>query len=174
MIKKALIVVAMSVFFVRMAGYCGSIVGIVEDSASSSTLEFVNVVGLGADSIFVAGTVTDSIGRFVLSGDGIGLLNFKMIGYEEQTIQVDEYCGEALTVRMQPKETILKEVAVTAKTTVTRLVEGDMVTLVENTPLANMPTVFEALSFIPMLSVQGEDVTVFGKGNPVFYIITVR
>ncbi len=159
-----------ALIFSAMYSFCAEYSGAVIDGVHYEKLEFVNVVGLGADSTFIAGTVTDSIGRFVLSGDGIGLLNFKMIGYEEQTIQVDEYCGEALTVRMQPKETILKEVAVTAKTTVTRLVEGDMVTLVENTPLANMPTVFEALSFIPMLSVQGEDVTVFGKGNPVFYI----
>lgn len=170
MAKKTLIVVAILVFFVCMAGYGENIVGIVEDGESSSSLEFVNVVGLGADSTFVAGTVTDSVGRFALPGDGIALLNIKMIGYEEQTIQINEYCGEPLTISMQPKQTMLKEVAVTAKTTATRLVEGDMVTSVENTPLANMPTVFETLSFIPMLSVQGENVTVFGKGSPVFYV----
>lgn len=144
--------------------------GNVLNANDNQPLEYVNVVALSADSSFVAGTVTDSLGRFSLMGDGVRMLNFKLIGYEEQTLAVGNGNQEHLTVRLRPKEAMLKEVEVTANKPQTRLVEGDMVTMVENTVLANMPTVFEALSFIPMMSVQGESVSVFGKDAPVFYI----
>ena len=144
--------------------------GNVLNANDNQPLEYVNVVALSADSSFVAGTVTDSVGRFSVAGDGVRMLNFKLIGYEEQILTVGNGNQEHLTVRLMPKEAMLKEVEVTARKPQTRLVEGDMLTMVENTVLANMPTVFEALSFIPMMSVQGESVSVFGKGAPVFYI----
>ncbi len=157
-----------------LTAYGQSVTGNVEDIISLAPLEFVNVVGMGADSTFVAGTVTDSVGRFELPGKGIEMLTFRLVGYDEQTLAVGDNDRQSLIVRLSPKETLLQEVSVTARKPMTRLVEGDMVTSVGNTPLADMPTVFETLSFIPMLSVEGESVSVFGKGSPIFYINSRR
>jgi len=165
--------VAVSLFCV-VTVYGDEYTGIVQNGLDASMLEFVNVVGLRSDSTFVQGTVTDSVGGFVLSGDGITQLSFKRVGYEGLTIDVGDGVESPLTVRLQPMEVMLKEVDVTAKRPMTMLIGGDMVTAVENTTLANMPTVFETLSFVPMLSVQGESVSVFGKGTPIFYINSRR
>jgi len=145
--------------------------GQVLDDATSAPLEYVNVMGFDADSVLIAAAVTDSIGAFRLDGRRIVMLGFQLVGYDWHTVGVESATAMSLVVRLSSTETMLREVEVTAaRKPQSRLIGGDMVTSVSNTVLAGMPTIFGVLSYIPMLSVSGENVSVFGKGSPIFYI----
>lgn len=146
------------------------IVGVTYDIGTNFPLEYVNVVALRSDSSFVCGAMTDSDGRFSLKGEDIMLLNFRFIGYKEQSVTIEDSTSHPLLVRMTPTETMLGEVEVTARKPQTRIVGGAMETTVAGTSLSGMLSVYDMFQFVPMLSVQGDNVEVFGKGTPVYYI----
>lgn len=148
-------------------GNCREFIGVVSSEVNDLPLEYVNVVVLRGDSTFICGAVTDSLGRFSLAGDGIKILNFKRIGYEVQTIPVDGNVSLPLMIKLPLKEAMLGEVDVTSRKPRSRLVDGVMEMTVAGTPLTDMLSVYDLFQFVPMLSVQGEKVEVFGKGIPV-------
>lgn len=92
-----------------------SIYGKVMNNKDES-LEFVNVRLLNNDSIFVAGTATDSIGNFLFSGLNSGnyLIAFSSIGFDSQymCINISEVATQLPPIRLNTKATNLEEVIV--------------------------------------------------------------
>lgn len=144
--------------------------GYVFDGENGLPLEYVNVLGMDIDSVFVEGSVTDSLGAFRLAYERISILKFNMIGYDEVSIRVPSVDTIPLSVQLVSKDVKLGEVEVNMRKPQTRLVGGAIETTIAGTSLAGILNVFDMFRFIPMLSVQGDNVEVFGKGMPVYYI----
>ncbi len=134
-----------------------------------SPLAFANVLAMRTtDSVFVAGSVTTDDGAFLLpvvAGENY-LLKVTYVGYQTQMLP----CHEKNLIRMQPDETKLKEVTVTASRPLVERKDGAFLAHVQGTPLSLLGTASDMIPFLPF--VQGSDgsYTVFGRGTPEIYI----
>ncbi|MCM1094601.1 MAG: TonB-dependent receptor [Lachnospiraceae bacterium] len=64
----------------------------------------------------------------------------------------------------------LQEIVVKADQPVTKLVGTSLVSVISGTPLQNLGTVLDVLAHLPMITVDGDAVSVTGKGTPEIYI----
>ena len=142
--------------------------GKVVDS-EDNPVAYANVVMHTADSAYVAGTVTDDMGRFALTGKGNGaLLNVSFIGYKDVWQRLD---GEKeMLVRLTADNQMLDEVVVKSTLPKTQIKGDAMVTSVENSVLATLGSANDVLGKIPGVIKNGDGIEVLGKGTPVVYI----
>lgn len=94
----------------------GKVSGQVTDAATKEPIEFVNVVMLNADSAFVCGTVTDSLGYYELSAkdmekDKDYIIQATHVCYDKKTVS---YRGEQteVSITLIPNTTSLDDVVV--------------------------------------------------------------
>jgi hypothetical protein len=123
----------------------------------ASPLRFANVALLkAADSVFVAGVLTDSEGRFSLKMPAPGkfILRFSSIGFGEKRTEPFDIAPNAPskdlgTLTMQELPRNMKDVTVTAlRPTITQLADR-MVVNVQGTAMAAGATAFDVLSRSP-------------------------
>lgn len=132
-------------------------------------LIFANVIGLTADSNFVAGVMTDSCGAFDLTPtQEIVWLKVSYAGYTPQMISLMAYKGE--TIRLELDTNILGEVVIKATLPKTKLKGDAFVTTVENSVLAEAGSANDVLKKLPGVTQKGETLEVIGKGTPIIYI----
>lgn len=132
-------------------------------------LIFANVIGLTADSNFVAGVMTDTCGAFDLTPtQEIVWLKVSYAGYTPQMISLMAYKGE--TIRLELDTNILGEVVIKATLPKTKLKGDAFVTTVENSVLAEAGSANDVLKKLPGVTQKGETLEVIGKGTPIIYI----
>lgn len=142
--------------------------GCVVDS-EDNPVAYANVVMHTADSAYVAGTVTDALGKFALTGKGNGaLLNVSFIGYKTVWQRLDG--TKEMRVHLTADNQMLDEVVVKSTLPKTQIKGDAMVTSVENSVLATLGTANDVLGKIPGVIKNGDGIEVLGKGSPVVYI----
>lgn len=145
------------------------LIGKVTDRDSGTPLEFVNVVALDADSLYLGGCATDSLGRFEIEAPGAASLSFMLIGYQPLQSAVANG-AEIMEISLQPTENLLGEVSVTSVRPETRMQGTSFITTVSNTFLASMVSVPDMMKWIPGLTISNRQIKVFQKSNPAIYI----
>ncbi len=127
-------------------------------------LSFVNVALLKAtDTVFVAGTITDSTGAFSLATPPAGsyFLRFTAIGFTRNKTAVFEVTNPGFSkdfgnITMQAEATVLKDVTVTAlRPNITQLPDR-MVVSVEGTAMAAGNNAYTLLTKAPGVFIDGE------------------
>ena len=130
-------------------------------------IAYANVVLHTADTVYVAGTVTDEKGTFAIAEKGNGaLLHVSYIGYKPMWLTA----GAANNIQLQPDNQLLGEVVVKGTLPKTQIKGDAMVTSVENSVLATLGSANDVLGKIPGVIKKGDGIEVLGKGSPIFYI----
>lgn len=149
--------------------FCREIRGIVVGE-NGTPLDYVNVV-LYRDSIYMTGTVTDTVGAFSLNTDIQGKLTAKIsfVGYETYTAAIPN-SGNLGTIKLVPTTVTLREVVVSVTRPSTTMKGNALVTDIEGSSLAIAGTANDVLARVPMVVDNGGTLEVFGKGTPEIYI----
>ena len=120
------------------------------------------------DSTLIAGGVSNESGLFVIPCDQKPVLaRISYVGYK--TIYKQCSSTQMGTIHLTPENHMLKNVVVKG-TQQYQMTMGGMEIAVEGTLLAKMGTALDVLGQLPRVSVNGSNVTVFGKGAPLIYI----
>ena len=121
-------------FASSLTAFAGTIKGKVIDE-ENNPLPFASVTLLSNDSTFVAGTITDDNGAFLLDdmSDAGRLVRFSYIGYSETLIPVDSL--ESGIIMLLPDSQILSEVVVKAHKPQIRMKGNAMITTVAGSML---------------------------------------
>lgn len=150
--------------------------GIVVDEEAHS-LPLVSVVLLSrSDSTLIIGTVTDSIGKYVLQlpekTEESYLLKYSLVGYDSQfnIFSISDTSLFKRNIILYPSAIKLKEVIITAPKDIFKMTREGLLVNVEHSILQNEPQPIDLLSKIPGIILQGNKIEVFGKGTPVYYI----
>ena len=137
---------------------------------TQAPVPFANVVLLNSsDSAFVAGTTTDTDGRFSLTGHAAKpLIKITYLGY--QTLVLDAASSDLGTIALEPEATMLGEVVVKGQRPAFKLTTEGLKTEVENTLLSKVGTAKAVLENLPGVQRKKDGLEVFGKGTPLIYI----
>ena len=136
-----------------------------------SPVEFANISIHAADSTVIAGTISNAEGNFELS-DIVGLpeyVRISLLGFESQELPVPK-TGIFGEIILRPNSTVLNEVVVKGQTPPFHLKNGNLVSTVRNTPLSLLGNALDVLEQLPGIYRENDDISVFGKGNPVIFM----
>lgn len=115
---------------------------------------------------------SDSTGYFeIMVDDRSTALVVSAIGYLPRELALSEFKGKdhlAVSLEINPDFT-LDEVEVSAKRQTVVLTPTGLIYNMNDNPLKDGDT-FEAIKFIPMVTVQNDVISVVGRGNPVVYV----
>ena len=118
-------------------------------------IAYANVVLHTADTVYVAGTVTDEKGTFAIVEKGNGaLLHVSYIGYKPMWLTA----GAANNIQLQPDNQLLGEVVVKGTLPKTQIKGDAMVTSVENSVLATLGSANDVLGKIPGVIKKGDGI----------------
>jgi len=133
-------------------------------------LPYADIVMLSLpDSAFVAGTVSDDNGAFMLQPcDERKFLRISSIGYT--TVYRNCTGADMGVIQLETDAQMLGEVVVKGDLPKTRLKGDAMITGVAGTVLENVGTAENLLDKIPGVSAEEGSVNVFGRGEPEIYI----
>lgn len=152
-----------------IVSYGQNITGRVTDT-SNQPIEYANIVAMTADSLFVSGATSDTLGNFCLSlpeqPPYATLLKILFVGYEDKYLS----CSSCNVGNIQLAPSAVQRNGVTVKVPRFNLSSEGLQTNVSGTLLGRAGTANDVLKQIP--TVQGCDgnFTVFGKGTPLIYI----
>ena len=132
-------------------------------------LAYANVILHRADTTFIAGTVTDTSGVFILDPHSEGaMIQVSFVSYETCYLTItDKNLG---TIKMEPDAQMLDKVVVKAVLPKTKIVGDAFVTNIENSVLAEAGSANDVLKMLPGVIQKNDGIEVFGKGAPVIYI----
>lgn len=143
---------------------------VVDDKGESLPFATVKVLSL-PDSVLITAGVTNGDGAFAMPVGSAKLpllLKVSMVGFSESVSEVNALQGNKIT--LQDGTMLLGEVSITAKRIPHRMVAGGLSTSIDATPLAKLPDIYSVLRGVPLIEIQGEKVSVTGKGTPIIYI----
>ena len=125
------------------------------------------------DSTIVGHGVSNENGSFVIPCNSRKVLaRITYIGYK--TVNRIYNNTEMGIIKLQPKTMIVKGVVVKGDRPQYKMLSGGMEVAVEHTLLSKMANTFDVLSLLPRVSVNGQKISVFGKGTPIVYINNKR
>ena len=125
------------------------------------------------DSTIVGHGVSNENGSFVIPCNFQKVLaRITYIGYK--TVNRIYNNTEMGIIKLQPKTTIVKGVVVKGDRPQYKMSPGGVEVAVEHTLLSKMANTFDVLSMLPRVSVDGQKISVFGKGTPIVYINNKR
>ena len=125
------------------------------------------------DSTIVGHGVSNENGSFVIPCNSRKVLaRITYIGYK--TVNRIYNNTEMGIIKLQPKTMIVKGVVVKGDRPQYKMLSGGMEVAVEHTLLSKMANTFDVLSLLPRVSVDGQKISVFGKGTPIVYINNKR
>ena len=132
-------------------------------------LAYVNVMLQEADSTYISGAMTDTLGVFILeSAPQAAMVHISFIGYEPYITEV--HGSDMGTIRMVPDSEMLSKAVVKGYLPKT-VIKGDaFVTPVENSVLADAGSANDVLEKLPGVISKDGGYEVIGKGSPIIYI----
>ena len=141
---------------------------------SGNAAEYANITLLSPiDSTIVGHGVSNENGSFVIPCNSRKVLaRITYVGYK--TISRIYSNPEMGIIKLQPETMIIKGVVVKGDRPQYKMLSGGMEVAVEHTLLSKMANTFEVLSLLPRVSVDGQKISVFGKGTPIVYINNKR
>lgn len=149
--------------------YKGRIVDERGNAAEYATIALLSPI----DSTIVGHGVSNENGSFVIPCNYRKVLaRITYIGYK--TVNRIYNNTEMGIIKLQPKTMIVKGVVVKGDRPQYKMLSGGMEVAVEHTLLSKMANTFEVLSLLPRVSVDGQKISVFGKGTPIIYINNKR
>ena len=149
--------------------YKGRIVDERGNAAEYATIALLSLI----DSTIVGHGVSNENGSFVIPCNSRKVLaRITYIGYK--TVNRIYNNTEMGIIKLQPKTMIVKGVVVKGDRPQYKMLSGGMEVAVEHTLLSKMANTFEVLSLLPRVSVDGQKISVFGKGAPIIYINNKR
>ena len=149
--------------------YKGRIVDERGNAAEYATIALLSPI----DSTIVGHGVSNENGFFVIPCNTRKVLaRITYIGYK--TVNRIYNNTEMGIIKLQPKTMIVKGVVVKGDRPQYKMLSGGMEVAVEHTLLSKMANTFEVLSLLPRVSVDGQKISVFGKGTPIVYINNKR
>ena len=149
--------------------YKGRIVDERGNAAEYATIALLSPI----DSTIVGHGVSNENGFFVIPSNSRKVLaRISYIGYK--TVNRIYNNTDMGIIKLQPKTMIVKGVVVKGDRPQYKMLSGGMEVAVEHTLLSKMANTFEVLSLLPRVSVDGQKISVFGKGTPIVYINNKR
>ncbi len=149
--------------------YKGRIVDERGNAAEYATIALLSPI----DSTIVGHGVSNENGFFVIPCNSRKVLaRITYIGYK--TVNRIYNNTDMGIIKLQPKTMIVKGVVVKGDRPQYKMLSGGMEVAVEHTLLSKMANTFEVLSLLPRVSVDGQKISVFGKGTPIVYINNKR
>ena len=149
--------------------YKGHIVDERGNAAEYATIALLSPI----DSTIVGHGVSNENGSFVIPCNFRKVLaRITYIGYK--TVNRIYSNTDMGIIKLQPKTMIVKGVVVKGDRPQYKMLSGGMEVAVEHTLLSKMANTFEVLSLLPRVSVDGQKISVFGKGTPIVYINNKR
>lgn len=132
-------------------------------------LAYANVMLQKADSTYISGAMTDTLGVFVLeSAPQAAMVHISFIGYDPYITAV--HGTDMGTIRMIPDSEMLSKAVVKGYLPKT-VIKGDaFVTPVENSILAEAGSANDVLEKLPGVISKDGGYEVIGKGAPIIYI----
>lgn len=132
-------------------------------------LAYANVMLQKADSTYLGGAMTDTLGVFVLeTAPQAAMVNISFIGYEPYITEV--HGSDMGTIRMVPDSEMLSKAVVKGYLPKT-VIKGDaFVTPVENSVLAEAGSANDVLEKLPGVFSKDGEYEIIGKGTPIIYI----
>ena len=125
------------------------------------------------DSTIVGHGVSNENGSFVIPCNFRKVLaRITYIGYK--TVNRIYNNTDMGIIKLQPKTMIVKGVVVKGDRPQYKMLSGGMEVAVEHTLFSKMANTFDVLSLLPRVSVDGQKISVFGKGTPIVYINNKR
>lgn len=136
-------------------------------------IEYANIVVYENDSVFLAGSMSDTLGKFSIAiNRPVKLENIVIkishISYVDHQLKPLSY--ELDTIILQTDATQLGEVVVTASVPMFRLQGSTVIANVSETNLRNVGTASKVLNFLPGIYSDGGQFKIFGKGAALFYL----
>ena len=168
---KKIILCAVSPLFLtalQINASAQSIKGRVIDE-NDEPLAYANVMLQKADSTYISGAMTDTLGIFVLEADTqAAMVHISFIGYEPYITEV--HGTDMGTIRMISDSEMLSKAVVKGYLPKT-VIKGDaFVTPVENSVLAEAGSANDVLEKLPGIFLKDGEYEVIGKGAPIIYI----
>ena len=149
--------------------YKGRIVDERGNAAEYATIALLSPI----DSTIVGHGVSNENGSFVIPCNFRKVLaRITYIGYK--TVNRIYNNTEMGIIKLQPKTMIVKGVVVKGDRPQYKMLSGGMEVAVEHTLLSKMANTFDVLNLLPRVSVDGQKISVFGKGTPIVYINNKR
>jgi len=141
------------------------------DANSKEPLHYANVMLLEElDSTYIKGVITDKEGCFNMELPQLGqyLIRVSFMGYESKILKV--YQNNLDTILLLPDAQLLKAAEVTTTAKIFKIENGGISSNVQNSYLKNLGTADNVLAQLPLVTQNGDNFTVFGKGTPLIYI----
>ena len=141
---------------------------------SGNAAEYANITLLSPiDSTIVGHGVSNENGSFVIPCNSRKVLaRITYVGYK--TISRIYSNPEMGIIKLQPETMIIKGVVVKGERPQYKMSPGGVEVAVEHTLLSKMANTFDVLNLLPRVSVDGQKISVFGKGAPIVYINNKR
>ena len=141
---------------------------------SGNAAEYANITLLSPiDSTIVGHGVSNENGSFVIPCNSQKVLaRITYVGYK--TVNRIYNNTEMGIIKLQPKAMIIKGVVVKGDRPQYKMSPGGVEVAVEHTLLSKMANTFDVLNLLPRVSVEGQKISVFGKGTPIVYINNKR
>ena len=143
--------------------------GRVISSEDKAPIPLANIVLLAQDSSFIAGGVTDELGRYSITteqGKVPQWIRATCIGYEDLLRPISRYPREAAELILEVQTNQLQDVTVRAKRKAFKLKDGTFVANVAAVPsLRNSGSIDNLLNRIPFVQGSGGSFSVLGTGG---------
>ena len=143
--------------------------GRVISSEDKAPIPLANIVLLAQDSSFIAGGVTDELGRYSITteqGKVPQWIRATCIGYEDLLRPISHYPREGAEIILEVQTNQLQDVTVRAKRKAFKLKDGAFVANVSAVPsLRNSGSIDNLLNRIPFVQGSGGSFSVLGTGG---------
>jgi hypothetical protein len=145
--------------------------GTIQDK-NSMPIEYVTVTLKTVNDSIISGDITNVQGKFNIpyTVSGKYKLNISLVGYEFVLQEIIVNGDVELPVIQMNEGLELDEVVISAHRKLLAYERGKINLAVENSRLSNLPATTDILSFVPGVNVQGNEVSVIGKGKPLIFI----
>lgn len=130
-------------------------------------LAYANIILLMSDSTYLAGTMTDTTGRFAIPHhQNAARVQISFIGYETQYRSLEDLA----LIKLTPDTEVLGKAVVKATLPKTEIKGDAFVTKVENSVLSEAGSANDVLTKLPGVTLKDDGYEVFGKGTPLIFI----
>ncbi|SFL07989.1 Outer membrane receptor proteins, mostly Fe transport [Porphyromonadaceae bacterium KH3CP3RA] len=141
-------------------------------SEQDSPIPYVNVVVYTMpDSVFFTGGITSDDGAYTLNSPTENcFLTFSFIGFKTEICTFKELQSSDFKIFLKEDAQILEEVQITGYRKLFQSTNTGIKVNITDTPLANIGTINQLLSQLPLIVEERGNISVMGHGRPQFYI----